>query len=95
MRNRPLLLYFAVLAALCAASALNGQGLRKAAELRGSARDFARENEQLRQEVERMRREVKALSGDPGALERAAREELGYVRSGEFVIQLDEPRGKP
>ena len=93
--KRPLFFYFAALAALFAASALNGQGLPKAAQLAASARAFARENEELREEVGRLRREVKALSGDPAALERAAREELGYVRPGEVVFQLGEPKGKP
>jgi cell division protein FtsB len=37
-----------------------------------------------------MRREVKALTGDPAALERAAREDLGYVRPGEIILKLDD-----
>ena len=45
-----------------------------------------------------MRREARALAGDPAALERAAREELGYVRPGERVYELPprrSDRGEP
>ncbi len=34
-------------------------------------------------------REVEALRSEPAAIERAAREELGFVRPGEIVIHLE------
>jgi cell division protein FtsB len=37
---------------------------------------------------------VRALQGDAAALERAAREDLGYVRPGEIVVKLDEAAGR-
>ena len=49
---------------------------------------MADENEKLREKNLRLRREARALAGDPAALERAAREELGYVRPGERVYEL-------
>jgi cell division protein FtsB len=86
--------YLAALAVLAGVSALHPGGLRKHARLSADARRVAAENEALRREVGLLRREARALDGDPGALERAAREELGYVRPGEIVIQLD-GRGRP
>lgn len=94
-RKRWLFLYLAAVAALLVISAVHPQGLAKYRRLAGEERRVAGENEALRQEVERLRREAKAMSGDPSALERAAREELGYVRPGEIVFQLDPPRGRP
>ena len=34
-------------------------------------------------------REINALRNDPAALERAAREELGYIKPGELVFHLE------
>ncbi len=41
----------------------------------------------LQQERARLRREVRDLRSDPRAIEAAAREQLGMVRSGELVIR--------
>jgi cell division protein FtsB len=49
------------------------------------ARAEARTDE-MRAEVERLRREIRGLRGDPLAVERAARERLGMVRPGEVVL---------
>lgn len=83
-------LWFAALAVLLALSAADPDGLRKALHHEREAARLADENAALEASVQRLRREVKALSGDPAALERAAREELGYVRPGEVVYKLDE-----
>ena len=91
---RKSLLYLVAVAALLAASALDPNGLRKALRNEAEGLRLARENEALAQRVARLRREVKALQGDPAALERAAREELGFVKPGEIVYNLD-PRGGP
>jgi cell division protein FtsB len=93
-RRRAVLLYLALLGALGTASALDPEGLRKALRHEREGERLARENAALEARVHRLRREVKALSGDPAALERAAREELGYVRPGELVYKLDEG-GRP
>jgi cell division protein FtsB len=89
VRHR-LALYLAALGVLLASSAADPDGLRKAFRHEREAQRLAAENAQLEQNVLRLRREVKALSGDPAALERAAREELGYVKPGEIVYQLEE-----
>ena len=80
--------YFGVLAMLLVASALHPAGLRKHRALSADVRRLDEENEKLRERNLRLRQEARALAGDPAALERAAREELGYVRPGERVYLL-------
>ncbi len=78
--------------ALLGLSALDPNGLRKARRNQVEVKRLERENAALGQRVARLRREVKALEGDPAALERAAREELGYVKPGEIIYKLEEGR---
>jgi len=40
----------------------------------------------------RLRASTDALMNDPGAVERLARERLGYAKAGETVIRFEEPR---
>lgn len=87
------LLYLAGVALLAALSALDPDGLAKNRRLESEAGRVAREIQDLRQENLRLRREARALAGEPAALERAAREELGWVRPGEVVYRLDEQEG--
>jgi cell division protein FtsB len=91
-RRRLTYAYLGVVAVLLGLSAADRDGLRKARHQEDDARRLERENAALEQTVARLRREVKALRGDPAALERAAREELGYVKPGELVYKLDEAR---
>jgi cell division protein FtsB len=88
--RRATVAYVALLAAVLACSALDGGGLRRARSLEAQARRLEDDDAALEAQVVRLRREVKALRGDPAALERAAREELGYVRPGELVYKLEE-----
>lgn len=44
--------------------------------------------EQSQGQIERLRGRIDRLKGDPGTLERLAREELGMVRPGDVVIEL-------
>ncbi len=88
-RTKPwLLAYLGAVAALLAASALHPAGLRRHRALSADVRRVVEENEKLRERNAQLRREARALAGDPAALERAAREELGYVRPGERVYEL-------
>jgi cell division protein FtsB len=89
-----LIAYLGVVAVLLAASALHPAGLRKHRALAVDVRRIADENEKLREKNLRLRREARALAGDAAALERAAREDLGYVRAGERVYEL-RPSGGP
>ncbi|BDG07780.1 FtsB family cell division protein [Anaeromyxobacter paludicola] len=88
------LLVAGVAGAFLAYSALEGRGLRQHLRLQREIQAVSTRNEALRQENLRLRREARALTGDPAALERAAREELNYVRPGELVIRLDEGGGR-
>lgn len=89
LRRRWTWLYLAALAGLGLWSVLDPAGLAKHRRLEAEVRRAARENLELRQETLRLRREARALAGEPAALERAAREELGFVKPGEVVYQLD------
>ncbi len=82
-------LYLAAVAGLWAWTARHHLARRGPAELEEAARRLEDENGRLRQEVLRLRREARALAGDPAALERAAREDLNFVKPGEIVIRLD------
>jgi len=93
-RRRFTIGYIIGLLVLLGLSALDRDGLRKARRNEAEGERLERENAELEQRVARLRREVKALQGDPAALERAAREELGYVKPGEIVYKLDEG-GRP
>jgi cell division protein FtsB len=95
LRKRRWALYLMAIAGLAGLSAVDSDGLRKQKRLQAEIDRAEAANDELRRENLRLRREAKALAGDPAALERAAREELGYVRPGEIVMQLDEPARKP
>jgi cell division protein FtsB len=90
LRSRAALAWAGLCTLLLAASAADPGGLRKWRHLAREARRVEAENREVARENERLRREVRALQGDPAALERAAREDLGYVRRGEIVLKLDE-----
>jgi len=83
--------YIGALVVLLGASALHPAGLRKHRALAVDVLRVAEENDKLREKNLRLRREARALAGDPAALERAAREDLGYVRQGERVYELRAP----
>ncbi len=89
-RRRFAIGYVAAALVLLGLSVVDPNGLRKARRNEAEAERLERENAALEQRVTQLRREVKALQGDPAALERAAREELGYVKPGEIVYKLDE-----
>jgi len=88
-RRLPFLLAAAVLG-LLGLSAWDPDGLRKVHRLEAEVRRRGAETHDLARENTRLRREIRALQGEPGALERAAREELGFVRPGELVFKLGE-----
>ena len=71
-----------------AAAVLDPSGLRKYLGLEGEVRRMREENARLAAENASLAREARALRSDPAALERAAREELRFVRPGERVYWL-------
>lgn len=70
-------------------------GVLKLVQYRQQRQAFAAEAAQLRVDNDKLRQEIEALQNDPRYIERIARESLGMVRPGEYVIQFTEaPEGK-
>jgi cell division protein FtsB len=69
-----------------------GAGLGRLGQLKRELGDLKARNQATTAENERLREEVRALRHDLGAVERVAREELGLVRSGEVVFQIEEAK---
>jgi cell division protein FtsB len=69
-------------------------GLHHTLDLRRDLTALRAHNQELAAENDRLAREAEALRGDPAAIERVARDELGWVRDGEVVVDLS-PRGVP
>lgn len=87
VRSKQLLLAaFALALLLAGLSAADAHGLRRQRKLEAEIRQRDERNQGLAEENVRLRREIRALHGDPAAVERAAREELGLVKSGEVVF---------
>jgi cell division protein FtsB len=79
--------------AAAAAAAWDPSGLRRYLALASEVRRMERENARLAADNASLSREVRALRSDPAALERAAREELRFVRPGERVYWLGAGNG--
>jgi cell division protein FtsB len=76
---------------LAVGSAVAEGGFRRYWRLKQDVRTLEERNAKLAQDNARLRREVEALRNDPVALERAVREELGYVKPGEVIFDVEEP----
>lgn len=63
-------------------------GFAKYLELRAHLYTLKAHNARLRADNGRLAREVGSLRSDPGAIERVAREELGWVKPGELMVDL-------
>jgi cell division protein FtsB len=91
-RRRQIVWASVVMALLLAVSSFAGEGgFRRYWRLRQDLRTLHDRNARLTDENAKLRREVQAMQDDPAALERAAREELGFVRPGEIVFTLEGP----
>lgn len=75
--------------ALAGLSASDARGLRRYRRLQADVAALEEKRRALASENEALRREIAALSGDTRALERAAREDLGLVRSNELVFTFE------
>ncbi len=91
MGSRRKWLWFAVTGAglLAAWSASAEGGFRRYLSLSRDLETLRERNRVTAEENVRLSREVEALRTDPKAQERAAREELGFVRPGEVVFNLE------
>ncbi len=81
----------AVALVLAVTSLADPGGFRRTFRLQQDLATLHARLDKLTQDNARLRREVKGLKEDPQAIERAAREELGWIRPGELLITL-EPR---
>lgn len=70
---------------------LRPSGLPRMRALEGELRDLQMENADLSRDIHRLRKEVRELKDDPGAVEKIARDQLGLVRSSELVFVFGKP----
>lgn len=91
MSRRRILLGWAVAAAgvLAVLSAFDAGGFRRYVALRREIAALEEKNHRLAEQNQHLSQEVEALRKDPKALERAAREELGFIKPGELVFNLE------
>lgn len=92
MQSRRLILgAFAASVAIVATSLADPKGLRRLERLRSDVERQQQKNQELREENARLSRTVKELSPpvSPAALERAAREQLGFVRPDELLFKFE------
>ena len=66
-------------------------GFRRYARLKRDLHSLEDRNARLASDNARLKREVQRVRTEPAAIERAARESLGLVRSGEVVFNLETP----
>lgn len=78
-----------VAAVLTLASAVDAKGFRRYLRLRQALETLETRNHALSEQNDALLREINALRNEPAALERAVREELGYIKPGELVFHLE------
>lgn len=74
---------------LALVSVADARGFRRYVKLQEDVAELKSRNDDLREQNEKMVREIEALRKDRAAMERAAREELGFVRPGEVVFNVE------
>lgn len=91
-RRRQVVWGAVVIALVLAIGSLSAEGgFRRYARLKRDLATLEERNAKLTADNTRLKREVQRLRSEPAALERAARENLGLVRSGEIVFNLEAP----
>ncbi len=80
--------WFALILGLCAAAAADPRGWQRYFKLRDEVQRLQDKNRVAARENQHLLREVRALRDNPAAIERAARQELGFIHPGEIVLQL-------
>ena len=68
-------------------SLLGDQGAYRLYQMRKGVEDLRRENASIRQENARLVREIESLK-ELDSLERLIREEWGYIREGEVLVEV-------
>ncbi|MDQ3266286.1 MAG: septum formation initiator family protein [Myxococcota bacterium] len=72
-------------------SVADADGFRRYFRLRGELQTLEDKNRALEQVNSSLSREISALRSDKRVMERVAREELGFIRPGELVFNLEAP----
>ena len=91
-RRRQVVWAAVVVALVLAAGSLSAEGgFRRYAKLQRDLQTLEERNARLTAENTRLKREVARVRSEPAAIERAAREQLGLVRPGEIVFNLEAP----
>lgn len=67
---------------------LRPEGLSRMRNLKAELADAERENAESRRQIQSLRNEVGRLRDDPAAVERIARDQLGFVRKSEIVVHF-------
>jgi len=93
MRRVLATLCIGVLAVLVAYKAVFGaNGMMVYRGKRAEYHRLQREIQQAVEERQRLQHRVELLQSDPGAIERQAREQLGYVKPGDVVLVEPQPK---
>ena len=94
LRKRVLLiLALCAILALVGRSILGDRGLFEVWRKKSSHQQLSAEVQALRDENSALHRQIEALKHDPLAIERIAREDLGYARPGEITFVFREDDG--
>ena len=89
------LAWLALFLGLCVAAVTDGRGWRQYLKLRDEVQALQERNRAAALTNRRLSREARALKENPAAIERAVREELGFIHPGEMVLQLRTPDAAP
>lgn len=76
-------------AALASFSVSDASGFRRYFRLQREVAELEARNGGLRAEIDRLTKEIEDLRKDPKWIEQVAREELGFVKTGELVLKLE------
>jgi cell division protein FtsB len=76
-------------ALLVVVSVMDGRGFRRYLRLQQDVQSLQERNRVVAEQNAALQLEVERLKREPRALERAVREELGYVKPGEIVINVE------
>lgn len=88
MSRRLFLIPAAVILFILFFTVFGERGLLRISELKREKQDLADRTESLRQENDRLKREIEALKTDRRYLESIARKDFGLVRRNEVVYQF-------
>ena len=91
--NRKLVAGAAVALMAGAVVVVGGNGLLRVLSMKREVEALEREIGALRTEAQSLEKSAEALRSDPAAVEKLAREDLGYVRPGERVLKF--PAARP